>query len=231
MTENLKIQLNPTQERYKAFPERGTAQSIEQMHALIAEGRIPLSVADLMEARLEHGKELTDWMDHPFVTGDAVIYHPNGRIKIALDSENLREINPESRLFHGALVLDDGIYDSIPGQEFKKVKIEKYGKQAFSPRKVKSNPIWQTLARNQNLLNEYTDFIFAQAEQRGCEYNKMRLDISPFNYNTPQLRAWGISGLESGSFANGYPDLDSHFCKLVGLAPWARASKIGRKQK
>src|SRR3989344_2825235 len=85
------IKLNATPEAYKEFYGRNT----EQMPKLVAEGRVPMNASQLMQRRLVYrngpAKVKTAWMDNYFDTGDAVVYHPNGDVKIVLDSQTLRE--------------------------------------------------------------------------------------------------------------------------------------------
>ena len=87
----MSLQLTP--EIYKEF----YGANVDQMPKLLAEARVPLSMAGLLKAKLKYGKDLPAWMNNYFGTGDAVVYHPDGRIKIDIDSENLREINIRDR--------------------------------------------------------------------------------------------------------------------------------------
>jgi len=220
------LNLNPAPITYKSFPEEGTARNTEQMPKLIAEGRIPLSVAGLMEARLKYGKTLPNWMDNYFDTGDAVVYHPNGNLKIVLDSEHLRKINPQSELRAGALVLPGGVYDTIKGQEFKRSDLEKHTGDWLSAREVKKNPLWKILARDQNLLNEYTDFFFSEAKQRFSYDKNMGLYLDSAS-DVPKLRAWCVDGLEVRSSAYGRGSLDIGSGRLVGVS--AGGAEVSKK--
>jgi hypothetical protein len=151
------LQLN-ARETFKEFYGR----NVEQMPALIAEGRVPMNVSQLMQKRLDvrNGPEAvrTDWWDY-FGTGDAVAYHPDGRVKIVLDSQTLREITPDSPIMYGALVLTEDAYNALEGEEFKKGKLGKVD-QLMSKKDVKAHPVWGALARNQALLNDYANYIF-----------------------------------------------------------------------
>ena len=104
----MSLKLNTAIETYKAFPEKGTAPNTEQMPKLIAEGRIPMNVAQLMQRRIDvrnaEADVKTAWMDNYFDTGDAVIYHPNGKIKVVCDSQHLREMTPQNKRNIGALI-------------------------------------------------------------------------------------------------------------------------------
>ncbi len=63
-----------------------------QMPKLIRAGLVPASAAQIMRGRLE-GKLSFDCF---YDSGDVVVYHPDGRVKLVYDSEDLRKLNPES---------------------------------------------------------------------------------------------------------------------------------------
>ena len=160
------LQLNEPAVHYKEFYGR----NIDQMPNLVAEGRTPLSVSGLMQRRLEtrNSSETVrnSWWNNHFDTGDAIAYHPDGRIKVVLDAQSLREINPKSQLSNGALVLPDGLYEKLDGQEFTRKDVQRYVGDWLSSKDAKSNPIWQALARDTKLLNDYVDAVFAQAKEQ-----------------------------------------------------------------
>jgi len=218
------LTLNTTKEAYRAFPEKGTAPNTEQMPKLIADGRIPMNVNILMQRRLDvrntDQKVKSDWMDNYFDTGDAVVYHPNGRVKIVLDSQHLREINPKSALNNGALVLTEDIYNALQGEEFKKDKLGKTG-SPLSKTDVKAHLVWKVLARDQSLLNDYVDYIFAKGKQRFKYDNAMGIYTSSAGGDSPEMREWCVSRLGSRSVAGGRDDLVNGGGRLVGLAPEA----------
>ena len=218
------LRLNTTKQAYKAFPEKGTAPNTEQMPKLIADGRVPMNVSQLMQRRLDvrnaEAGVKTDWMDNYFDTGDAIIYHPDGRVKIVLDSQHLREITPQSKLNGGALVLTENDYNAFQGQEFKKGKLGKTG-TSLSKANVKAQPIWKVLARDQNLLDDYADYIFAEGKQRFNYDDAMGIYTTFTNGKTPEMRAWYVDRLGGRSMADGWGILVSDIGRLVGLAPEA----------
>ena len=59
---------------------------IEQMPQLIGETRVPMNVAQLMQRRFDVRNSYPDdknpYLRNYFFTGDAVAYHPDGRLKI-----------------------------------------------------------------------------------------------------------------------------------------------------
>lgn len=218
------LQLNEVVLPYKEFYGR----NVDKMPELIAEGRIPMSVNGLMKRRLEVSDRArfsdevrSAWMDNYFDTGDAVVYHPDGRVKIVLDAKPLREINPESKLNNGSLVLPDGMYEKLEGQEFTRDKLKKYVGNWLSSEEAKSNPLWRAMARDSKLLNEYVDLIFSQAKQRFGYDTTMGLYVAD-KPKEPQARLWFVSGLRLRSDASGWDGLHNGDGRLVGVAPEAR---------
>src|SRR3989344_831181 len=108
----MSLTLNEAPQKFKEF----YGKNVEQMPLLIAEGRTPLPVAGHMQRRIETrnaSEEVrSSWIDNYFDTGDAVVYHPDGRVKIVLDSQTLREMNLDSKRNSGALVLGEDVYNT-----------------------------------------------------------------------------------------------------------------------
>ena len=181
-------------------------RSVDQMPNLIAKGRLPLSASGLMQRRLQaqYGSSAVrdSLMHNYFDTGDGVAYHPDGRIKVVNDAKHLREMNSESNLVNGALVLPDRIYEKLEGQEFTRKDIQKYVGDALSSKDAKSNPLWQALARDQKLLNEYVDLIFSQAKQQFSNYKNMGVYVSDIP-ESPEMRPWYVRRLGGRSDAVG----------------------------
>jgi hypothetical protein len=227
----MSLRLNQAQEAFKEFYGR----NVQRMPELMAEGRVPLSVNGLMQRRLDvrNADEdiKTSWMDHYFDTGDAVVYHPDGRGKIVLDSQYLREMTPGTQRSGGALILTPEQYDAMDGEEFKKGKLGEIGAW-MSKKDVKDHPVWKALARDQVLLDDYTDLIFAEGKERfGIGWkstydNAMGVYTTSTNGDTPEMRVWCVDGLDGGSDVSGRRDLDLGGGRLVGVAPEALSAKI-----
>ena len=218
------LKLNTSIEAYKAFPEKGTAPNTEQMPKLIADGRVPMNVSQLMQRRLDvrnsDDNVKSNWMNNYFDTGDAIIYHPDGRVKIVLDSQHLRDVTPQSKRNSGALVLTKDAYDSLQGEEFKKDKLGKTD-EWLSKEDVKAHLVWKVLARNQGLLNDYTDYIFAEGKEKFGYDSAMGIFPTSARGNTPEMRAWYVYGLVNRSNAGGWNYLDDDNGRFVGIAPEA----------
>ncbi|MBU1245489.1 MAG: hypothetical protein ABIJ20_02930 [Nanoarchaeota archaeon] len=219
------LQLNEPTLNFKEF----YGKNIDQMPLLIAEGRTPLSVSGLMRRRLEVSAGSDDiksaWRDNYFDTGDAIVYHPDGRVKIVLDSEHLRDLSPDSKLSASALVLEDGVYDQLEGQEFSKAEIQKYAAgESLSLRQAKTNPVWKALARDSELLNAYATEVFGQAKERFSYDKNMGIYVAG-SQSEPTMRLWYVGRLYDRSYANGSNLLGGSSGRLVGVAPEAHATE------
>lgn len=212
------LQLNEQVSDYKEFYGKNT----HQMPLLIADGRTPISVADVMKRRLEVlGQNYSDevrsaWWDNYIGTGDAPAYSPDGRIKIVLDSQPLRNINPKSKLKNSALVLPDGMYEMLEGLELTKDEIETYCNSDLTEKQVNQNPIWNVLARDESLLKEYSSAVFKNAKKRFGYDKNMGLYISS-EQKVPIMRLWVVSRLENRSNASGRFNLGDGDGRLVGV--------------
>jgi hypothetical protein len=210
----------------KTFPQfkEFYGQNVAQMPKLIEAGRNPVSVAQLMQRRLELRNAPEDikssWMDNYFDMSDAIGYHPDGRIKVDLDSQTLREMTPETSRTGGALILTEDSYNTSKGEEFTR---EKLGKTETPPSKknAKAHPVWKTLARDQALLNDYVDLIFAEGRERFGYDTAMDVYLD-FAGDQPKMRALCVDRLEGGSSAYGGNDLAYGSGRFVGLAPEAQ---------
>ncbi|MCX6741654.1 MAG: hypothetical protein NTX24_00565 [Candidatus Pacearchaeota archaeon] len=227
------LKLNDAREPYREFYGR----NVEQMPKLVADKRVPLNVAGLMQRRLAvksaDADVQTAWMDNYFDTGDAIAYHPDGKVKLVLDSQHLRNLTPESTLNNSALVLPAGVYETLQGPEFTRAKLEKYVGNWLKSDQAKTNPIWQALARDQTLLDAYVDHIFTEYQRRFAPKTDLK-DITAMGAfivdkdNLPKdvtMRALCVSRLVSRSYVLGGYALDYGSGRLVGLAPEAQVAK------
>ena len=213
------LKLNATREAYQEFYGR----NVEQMLKLIADGRVPMNVSQFMQRRIDvrnSDKAVKgSYMDNYFYTGDAVVYHPDGRVKIVLDSQTLRDMTPESQRVGGALIIGEDVYNTLEGEEFKKEKLGKT-ESPLSREDVKAHPVWKVLARNQALLNDYTDYIFAEGKERFSYDTAMGVYLDSAG-NDVKMRAWYVGRLVGMSVAIGRDRLDLDDGRFVGIAPEA----------
>lgn len=215
----MKLQLNEEVRPFDDFYGRNT----EQMPILIADGRVPLSVAGLMEKRLDvlsaqySDKVRNAWWDNYFDAGDTISRNPEGNTKIELDSPVLRQINKKSELRNGALVLSDESYGKINAVlEFTKEEAQKYFQNSFTEQGVNQSPVWLALARDKELLKEYSHQVFALAKQRFNYDKNMGLYLASAE-NVPTMRLWFVGRLGFRSIADGRDYLVSDKGRLVGV--------------
>ena len=225
------LMLNDPVVPFKEFYGRNN----EQMSKLIEEGRIPLSVAGLMEKRLEVLTNSSDevrsaWWDNYFDTRDGIFYHPDGDLKVVLGAQPIRDMAGDSKLYSGALVLGEdrdssiNVYSSLEGAEFKRNDLEGQVGKVLSKDAVKNHPVWNALVTDKALLDEYVDATFAQGKERFDYDNMMGIWISsPQNIATGRL--WFVNDLEYDSLASGDDDIDDSDGRLVGVAPEALGAR------
>ncbi len=212
------MRLNEPTEKFKEFYGRNT----EQMSKLIAEGRSPMSTAQLMTRRLElrnsDDSELrASWNDNYFDTGDGALYLPDGGLVVDYDAQALRGMTPESKLVGGALALEG--YNA-EGPIFSR---EELGKmitgRGLTLEEAQNHPIWRAFARgDKHLSRDYAGMIFADNKERfGYDTNMgVWLDSSPSD--APKMRAWLVGRTSDRSYAYGYIYLGDDGGRLVGVA-------------
>ena len=224
----LSLNLECEGELYREFYGR----IIDQIPLLLASGRVPLSTKQLMERRIEvrdadFGKQYKGtaheasiqavrdsiWTNY-FDTGDGVLYHPDGKIKVVVNAPFLRSLNPESKLSNGALVLSDELYaQTTDAPEFTREQVEK---ERFAT-------VWLALAQDDTeLLKEYRK---AVAEELKTRYNyegqNMNVFLAPAK-NVTTGRSCCVNRCGDGSNADGNGDLDGGDGRLVGVVPEAQ---------
>ena len=176
-------------------------------------------------------------------TGDGIFVRPDGKARISLvdprtarDSEFLKLINPknEKNLRDGAIVLPEGMYDSVDKRlEFDKAEIGRFTNKQYSGEAALSlyNRIWSVLARNPSevpkelaedpeLLRTFTKAVnYLSALAFNYTQNMGAYTSNPQDVETGRL--WYANGLRDGSSANGRGHLDYGYGRLVGVAPEA----------
>lgn len=162
---------------------------IEEMSQLIADGRVPMNVSQLMQRRLDVRNSdhivKSYYENNYFTTGDAIVCHPEGDFLIDLDSVILRSIYPNPpRLREGAWLLSEerdvgfALYEQLKKNphvfEFKNVTVKK--SSSLQRNEALSHPIWRILLRHPDyvpqelaipgLLEESVDYIFTEYQRR-----------------------------------------------------------------
>ena len=199
-------------------------RTINQMPKLIEAGQTPMSVKDIMEQRVNawnsDDKDLAEqWGTNYFDSGDGIMYHPDGRIKVVPNSKTLRNVNSNTPLkWYGSQVLQNETFDNSDGIEFTREQIGEFGNQYLRKEQVIKNPIWLALAQDdKKLLNEYVGQVYS----RIYDTKLMKVWISEEKPDFEAERFWCLGGL--GGYSNVDGDysghLDYYSGRLVGVAP------------
>lgn len=200
----------------------------------------PLSVAEVMKKRLEvlnssDKDSYRSFWNNSFSTRDGIAYHPDGRGKVVLDAQPLWDpflgIGPFSVISGYALSLPWDYATKLEGVEFGKEDLKRYSAgyskedlEKYDPevwvgsglrqKDVRDNPIWRTLARDEKLLEDYTEAVFSQVKEktRGTRDANKAMDLcidSTRNMtrdrtgNMTRMLPWYFTSLESRSNAVG----------------------------
>jgi hypothetical protein len=189
----------PLREKYKEFYGKNT----EQMELLIKDNRIPLTMQQIIERRLNSKQD--DWKTNYFDTCDGLVQF-KGKIKIIKNCKLLKEMTSKTELTNGGIKITEKDYKKLKGKEFdiSKIKFNNY----LTKEEVKKHPIWKGLLGE--YLSTYIELVFPNNIDKLMEVwidNKELI-----------LRAWCVGGLGYGSGASGWDDLGYDGGRLVGIA-------------
>jgi hypothetical protein len=212
---------------------------IGQMPYLISEGFVPASASQIMRGRLD-GK--LDW-DVSYTSGDAIIYHPDGRVKLVYDAAPLRELDDgdDHVLKNYSLVLPDDAWDSLDGVVLSKEDVKKYSVkpvviphgadasdyevEAESVSDIKKNPFWRFLARYDWKLLDKTaeEFLSRPKIHSGTVLKKIyinepqdRLTMQPFHLSSVG-RCGGGAGVDDLIGKDLWGSHSGYVGRLVGV--------------
>jgi len=223
----MRLRLNEPLEKFKEF----YGSNLREMPKLLAEGRVPMSVADVMKERLElrHSDDAelrSNWMNNYFDSGDGALYLPDGKLVVAYDSKAIREMTPESKLVPGTRALDlSGVsLRGIKGSRFTERDLGKMIiRQRLTLDQAKDHPIWQALARgDKNLSDAYAEMIF---KDHGYD-EAMGIWLDSSKSDVPNMRAWCVNRAFNRSDTYGFINLGCSNGRLVGKL----ASETQRKK-
>ncbi len=191
----------------------------EQMPLLMADNRVLVSVANVMERRLNSINPA--WKSNYVGTCDAIAYKGN-KVKISLDEPTLRGLTAQTPLRGGALMLAEGAYEAIKGPEFTRKELAELCDRDLTQAQVIAHPIWQTLARDPAVLQEYVGRMFPEMKKQ-FGYNTAMGFFLDDQRGAPKMlakiRVVYVDGLVNKSLAISYMDLDNENGYLVGVAP------------
>lgn len=229
---------------------------IKSISQVLAEGRAPMSISQVIQKRLETKatSEGEFWMSQTIDTGDAIAYHPDGRIKFVLDSKHLRKFasveesvnkvgaSVLAAYSNGALILSDRDYESLAGAETSEKNmgefiLRKYNsnrRKGMTPQEIKSNSLWQFLARDKSLLRDYVDYLFSNKELTSKDngYNGLAMDIilPESKGKTPLLLPLRIEGGPTSELT-GFYGLNWKDTRLFGVSSTLRQSPSYKSSK
>ncbi len=196
----------------------------EQMPLLIAEGRDPASVAYVIGRRMEAPEDVRGTWQLGFDTGDGIAYGKLGDAVIVLDSPNLRELTPETRLNRGGMVLSDKAFEALKKRDGAVClsaddKREAQGKgwkkqgSVWRPVNATVRKVWDALGRGRD-LNDYAELV---ASSSGNDHVLQLYFDQGNEAHEPIVRPWYLSSINYDSDANSYLDNSCYGC-LVGVA-------------
>lgn len=205
---------------------------VRQMPLLLEDRRTPLSIADILERRLDSIRQ--DWKNNHFDSVDAIAYHPSGKYKIVHDAQVWDEMapgytflqkilswvnkesldkNPDIELHNnGFLNISEDFYKRLPGEELKFEQPRYPCWYELTKDEALAHPVWQELARDTALLKEYADRTFKEMKKKFGYERGMGVHIDPadFKGGQPRLRMILVAGhnfwsrLHCNSVLNGY---------------------------
>lgn len=184
-------QTNTDEQEYKVYypvSERCGNDLWKTVNAILEDGLVPLSIADLMDKRIaqyenpELKNEIAGGYFRPWGwsgslgTGDLFVYNPvTDKSKIVLFNGNvaqlLRELDPATfpvkNIRPEAMRFPMGTYEKLPGLELTRAEAKKLS-EAYTAKDAKKSSIWLYLARgSQQRLDAYVDRI-----ERESDFNR-----------------------------------------------------------
>ena len=230
--------MTTTNEQFSAASERGKdkyqpfpGKVIEQMPILLADGREPVSTAHTADRRLYADEEVRPkWRNNYVFTGDAPVYNGEGEVKLVLDSQDLREVNPQSSLYPntGALVLSPSRWKALRGKKVMPLSqkdLQELNGKGYTRQTAKQSDVWRFILRSKKRQNDYADLV-ADATQSD---DIMRVYFDLEQYNLPVLRPLVLLGFGDRSFAVGNDILNVGSGRLVGVVSGGAAHVDGRE--
>jgi hypothetical protein len=129
------------------------------------QGMRPLKVEELIMARLEAAKQsdkkLGEILNSHTGTIDAILYHPDGRIKLLTNPDAVIPICLKCKSVYDSYELFEGMFEQTPSIEFQTQTPSclldgKYRlNTGLIEEEVLSHPIWEALVKDRQVLKEY----------------------------------------------------------------------------
>lgn len=173
-----------------------------------------MSIADYMDKRVEVNRDPSykgtrlSW-DSRFMTADAVYHHPDGRVKFVPDAPAICGIMhpaytglPTRFSDDGAVILRDGDYEAALGTEFAEQGLNRAIGPFLKGEEAKSNQFLQAVARNQDRLDAYVDYVISRSKGKsfmGIWLSDSYVQIDGRCQHAPIARALVLYSVLSGS--------------------------------
>ncbi len=108
----MKLNEKSIREKYKEF----YGKNPEQMGLLIKDNRIPLTIKQIIERRLNSKQD--HWKKNYFDTCDAIVYGEQGKFKIVKNCKLLKDMTEQTKLENGAIKISKQFYKELKRKEF-----------------------------------------------------------------------------------------------------------------
>ncbi|MBU0470322.1 MAG: hypothetical protein KKA62_06230 [Nanoarchaeota archaeon] len=136
----------------------------EVMPDMIYHDSFPFSISDVMQGVLDQELDLKTMKYGSILTGDAIYYHPDGRIKLVHDDKFLRTVDEEYELYEGGFVVQEELFEESEGQTYLNGCVNFFLNRLQSKREADENPALFFLSRNSKLLRKFNEDAFAQTK-------------------------------------------------------------------
>lgn len=189
----------------------------EQMPELVKAGYKPLTIAEIIQERLNNNLSFDEYYD----SASGIAYLED-KFKIIPYSQELVKITSNTPLHNGGIKLTPKEYEAIPAKESSRKDMPL--NQRLIQEQVLEHQGWLELAQDKELLEKYTEQFFKQVKDRHNEDTAMGFYIRDAQ-DVPNLRAFYLNGLVSRSDADDWYALNDYYdARLVGVREGAEGT-------
>jgi len=235
-------------EKHKEF----YGSNVRQMPKLLAQGKVPVSVAYVMKERLNGNKEMVEkyWDASDFIAYSAKGDGDNLKFLLTVDNKNqiteqgmkaLELIHYDNKgIFEGSIKINDQ-YKDMTGDGFIEVARKDLGKieSRLSPSEIMDNKVWRILARHPDevpaefaITDKYdldgkeVDLLTKYVDWIQSKTNDIK-NMGVYldsQGKSAKLRAWYVDRSEYGSNVYGGGNLDDDNGRFAGISGGAAES-------
>ena len=168
----------------------------KQMPLIVKEGFNPATVSDVIKLLLKG--ELSFDESHHTVSAIAYSGDKQDKFKIIHFSQELKNVSPETELYHGGIKLTQEQYDKIKAKEFSRKEMKQEGmeiNEKLLDEKILKHKGWLELVPDKNLLKQIMQKVFLQVHTKYKEKKAMGFFIlGP--QEVPSLHCWFLEKLD-----------------------------------